>query len=54
VNPLEQLGRRLVVCRGAAARLRRTLKRLTRRAERRLAKRLLDEAPPRKWKGYAD
>jgi hypothetical protein len=51
VNSREQLGRRLVVCKGAAARLRRTIKRLTRRAERR--DKLKDE-PARYWKGYAD
>jgi hypothetical protein len=54
MNAREQLGRRLMITRKAAARLRRYLKKATRRIERRDAKVLLDEAPPRHWKGYAD
>jgi hypothetical protein len=51
MNPREQLGRRLVICKGAAARLRKYMKKLTRRAERRAK---LKDAPIRFWKGYAD
>ena len=54
MNAREQLGKRLMTTKRAAARLRKYLKRLTRRVERRDAKILLDEAPPRHWKGYAD
>ena len=54
MNPREQLGRRMVCCDGAAKRMRKFMKKLTRRIERRDAKRLLDDAPPRHWKGYVD
>jgi len=52
MNAREQLGK-LSSRVGHVSRLKKFLKRLTRRAERRDAK-LLDEAPPRHWKGYAD
>lgn len=54
MNAREQLGKRLMCTKGSAARIRKYMKRLTRKAERREAKKLLDDAPPRHWKGYAD
>lgn len=54
MNAREQLGKRLIITEKAAARLRKYLKKTTRRIERREAKRFLDDAPPRHWKGYAD
>jgi hypothetical protein len=54
MNPREQLGKKLMITKRASKRLRKYLKMTTRRVERREAKSLLEEAPPRHWKGYAD
>lgn len=51
MNPREQLGRLRWMCKGAAARLRKSMKKMTRRAERRDK---LKDQPLRYWKGYAD
>lgn len=54
MNNREKCGHRLVLCPKAAARARRWAKRATARAERRDAKRFLEDAPPRHFRGWVD
>jgi hypothetical protein len=54
MNPREQIGKRLMCTKRAAKRIRKYMKRLTAKAERRDARQFGEEAPPRHWKGYVD
>lgn len=54
MNALEQLGRMRYSCKGSKRRIRRVMKRATAKCERRVAKRLLEDAPPRHYNGWAD
>lgn len=53
MNPFEQLGSMRYAAKRSRTRWRRYMKKLTRRARRREA-RLLDDAPPKHFKGWAD
>lgn len=54
MNAREQLGSMHYITKKSRRRIRKYIKKTTRRIERREAKQFLDDAPPRHWKGYAD